>query len=50
MKKHNLAFVDTETTGLDFDKHEIISIGCVIASQDWSSGKLKLTQLDENSR
>mgnify|MGYP003407936064 FL=1 len=47
MKKHNLAFVDTETTGLDFDKHEIISIGCVIASQDWSSGKLKLTQLDE---
>lgn len=33
MKKHNLAFTDLETTGLDAHKHEIIEIGCVIAKQ-----------------
>ena len=32
MKKHNLAFIDLETTGLDFTKHEIIEIGCVITT------------------
>lgn len=32
MRKHNLAFIDIETTGLDFTKHEIIEIGCVITS------------------
>jgi DNA polymerase III subunit epsilon len=32
MRKHNLAFIDTETTGLDFTKHEIIEIGCVITT------------------
>jgi len=30
MKKHNLAFIDIEYTGLDVFKHEIIEIGCVI--------------------
>lgn len=39
MKKHNLAFIDTETTGLDFDKHEIIELGCVIVAQTWEEGK-----------
>lgn len=33
MKKHNLAFVDLETTGLDPEKHEIIEVGCLIAEQ-----------------
>jgi len=30
MKKHNLAFIDIETTGLDVLRHEILEIGCVI--------------------
>ncbi|HNW71806.1 MAG TPA: 3'-5' exonuclease [Candidatus Paceibacterota bacterium] len=30
MRKHNLAFTDLETTGLNILKHEIIEIGCVI--------------------
>ncbi|MEK9183615.1 MAG: exonuclease domain-containing protein [Patescibacteria group bacterium] len=33
MKKHNLAFTDLETTGLDAHKHEIIEIGCIVAKQ-----------------
>ncbi len=33
MKKHSLAFIDLETTGLDPEKHEIIEIGCLIARQ-----------------
>ncbi len=32
MKKHNLAFIDIETTGLDLIKNEIIEIGCVITN------------------
>ena len=32
MKKHNLAFIDIETTGLDLVKNEIIEIGCVITT------------------
>ncbi len=32
MRKHNLAFIDIETTGLDFTKHEIIEIGAVITT------------------
>ena len=34
MKKHNLAFIDIETTGLSPLKHEIIEIGCVLVSPD----------------
>jgi DNA polymerase III alpha subunit (gram-positive type) len=30
MRKHNLAFIDIETTGLSVIEHEIIEIGCVI--------------------
>lgn len=33
MKYHRLAFIDTETTGLDPNFHEVIEIGCVVA--DW---------------
>jgi DNA polymerase III epsilon subunit family exonuclease len=32
MKKHNFAFIDIETTGLNFLNHEIIEIGCVITT------------------
>jgi DNA polymerase III epsilon subunit family exonuclease len=32
MKKHNFAFIDLETTGLNLIKHEIIEIGCVITT------------------
>ena len=33
MRKHNLAFIDIETTGLNMIEHEIIEIGCLIADQ-----------------
>ncbi len=32
MKKHNLAFIDLETTGLNVLTHEIIEIGCVLTT------------------
>ncbi len=32
MRKHSLAFIDIECTGLDATKHEIIEIGCVITT------------------
>ena len=34
MRKHNLAFIDIETTGLNLLRHEIIEVGCVIATPD----------------
>lgn len=39
MKKHNLAFIDLETTGLDPDKHEIIELGCVVVRQIPRAGR-----------
>ena len=39
MKKHNLAFIDLETTGFDPEKHEIIEIGGIIAKQIPVPGK-----------
>jgi oligoribonuclease (3'-5' exoribonuclease) len=30
MKTHNLAFIDTETTGLNPDYHEVIEFACII--------------------
>lgn len=38
MKKHNLAFIDVETTGLDPERHEIIEIGCIVVKQIPQSG------------
>jgi len=35
MRKHNLAFIDIELTGLDLTKHEIIEIGCVITKPNF---------------
>lgn len=34
MKKHNFAFIDIETTGLNLEKNEIIEIGCVFATPE----------------
>ena len=34
MRKHNFAFVDIETTGLNLEKNEIIEIGWVLATPD----------------
>jgi DNA polymerase III epsilon subunit-like protein len=39
MKTHNLAFIDTETTGTDPEKHEIIELACIIARQVPREGK-----------
>ena len=39
MRKHNLAFIDIETTGLSVIGHEIIEIGCVITDH-----KLKIIE------
>ncbi len=36
MKKHKLAFIDVETTGLNPDKHEVIQIGVVLVAQNWN--------------
>lgn len=32
MRKHNLAFIDIETTGLNVLEHEIVEIGCVLTT------------------
>lgn len=34
MKKHNFAFIDIETTGLNLLKHEIIEVGCVLTTPE----------------
>jgi DNA polymerase III epsilon subunit-like protein len=39
MKAHNLAFVDTETTGTDPNKHEIIELAVIVARQIPREGK-----------
>lgn len=39
MRKHNLAFVDIETTGFDKEKHEIIELGLVLVRQLGDDGK-----------
>jgi DNA polymerase-3 subunit epsilon len=47
MKKHILAFIDTESTGLDPERHELISIGVVLVSQDWSGERPIFEKSDE---
>lgn len=46
MKRHNLAFIDVETTGFDPDKHELIEIGLVLVKQIGDNGD-KFEILDE---
>ncbi|MEK7118490.1 MAG: 3'-5' exonuclease [Patescibacteria group bacterium] len=64
MKKHKLAFVDIETTGLDPFRHEIVEIGIVLSEQkgdlfglpaprralhsDWQAGKQSLELISEH--
>lgn len=48
MHKRYLAFLDTETTGLDSETHEIIQIGGVIVKQILSEqGKVSFEVVDE---
>lgn len=48
MKKHNLAFVDLETTGTNPEKHEIIEIGCIVVEQVPRVGRgPELKKIDE---
>ena len=52
MRKHNLAFIDIETTGLNVIKHEIIEIGCVITTPQFEvveefELKIKPERIDE---
>jgi DNA polymerase III epsilon subunit-like protein len=48
MRKHKLAFIDIESTGLDVGTHEIIELGVVIVSQDWTvAGKPIFTIIEE---
>lgn len=37
MKSQRLAFIDTETTGLNPDVHELIQVGCVLVDQNWET-------------
>lgn len=37
MKSQRLAFVDTETTGLNIDVQELIQVGCVLVEQNWET-------------
>ncbi|MBX4216070.1 3'-5' exonuclease [Candidatus Parcubacteria bacterium] len=39
MRKNNLAFIDTETTGFEIERHEIVQIGCVVVRQVERDGK-----------
>ena len=47
MHTQQLAFIDTETTGLDVEKHEIIQIGCVLVNQEHASTAVNFTVADE---
>ncbi len=39
MKERNLAFIDVETTGTDFEKHEIIELALIVVKQIEREGK-----------
>ncbi|MFA5750774.1 MAG: 3'-5' exonuclease [Candidatus Paceibacterota bacterium] len=47
MKIHTLSFIDIETTGLNPDIHEIISIGGVLVKQNWLEKKPSFEKIDE---
>ena len=47
IKRKNLAFVDVETTGFNFDIQEIIQIGVVVVNQDWIDNKPSFEILEE---
>jgi DNA polymerase III epsilon subunit-like protein len=47
MKIHNLAFIDTETTGTDPNRHEIIELAVIIVRQVQREGKGPLIEIVE---
>ena len=47
MKVHNLAFIDTETTGLNPDRHEVIEFACIIVRQIERPGRGPETEIVE---
>jgi DNA polymerase III alpha subunit (gram-positive type) len=47
MKLHNLAFIDTETTGTDPERHEIIELAVIIARQVPREGKGPMLEIIE---
>ncbi len=48
MRTHNLAFIDTETTGMDPERHEIIELAVIIARQVERPGRgAKLELVEE---
>lgn len=48
MREQRLAFIDTETTGLEPEKHELIEIGLVLVEQSLPPGKkITLNILEE---
>lgn len=48
MKKHNLVFLDIETTGLNPDTHEIIELGAILVEQTFdATGRGNLRVLKE---
>lgn len=50
MKVHNLAFIDTETTGTDANLHEIIELAVIIVKQTPREGRgPKLEIIESNT-
>lgn len=47
MKRHNLAFIDLETTGLNPSRHEIVEIGCLVVRQGERDGTPSFEVIDE---
>jgi DNA polymerase-3 subunit epsilon len=45
MKTHNLAFIDTETSGLDPNRHEILELAVVLVKQIERQGKGPLIEV-----
>lgn len=39
MKERNLAFIDVETTGTDYHKHEIIELALIVVKQIEREGR-----------
>lgn len=49
MRKNQLAFIDTETTGFDPSVHELVEIGAILVEQDWTGNKPIFNVVDEFS-
>ncbi len=47
VKAHDLVFIDTEASGLDVTKHELLEVAVIRVSQDWESGTPEFVVVDE---